>query len=170
MRRPHFPLWTLGACLLLSACTPAPMPEPAPGASSPQDAMAPSDVATSASTAAASGLPPALPPPGMEPAEPVANDLGSAIVDEWVGEWIGPEGTSLRITKQEVGYQVVVTNLDGPREFHGVASQDVLQFERDGVTEAVRAGDGAATGMKWLADKEHCLVVKAGEGYCRDTD
>ena len=142
----------LCACVLAAACTPAPMPAPAPGSASPHDAMAPSDVAASQSA----------------PAEPVADDLGSAIVDEWVGEWRGPEGTSLRITKQEVGYEVVVTNLDGPRQFHGVGYQDVLQFERDGVTEWVRAGDGEATGMKWLAGKERCLVVKPGEGYCRD--
>jgi hypothetical protein len=101
-------------------------------------------------------------------AEPVANDLGSALVDSWVGNWTGPEGTSLAIAKQEVGYELTITNLDGPRSFHGVAAQDVLQFERDGVVQTVHAGDGAATGMKWLAGRKHCLVVKAGEGYCRD--
>jgi hypothetical protein len=151
------------ALLLAAACSKAPMPAPAPGPSSPQDLAAPGDVA-----AAASAMPPALPPPEMAAAEPVANDLGSAIVDGWVGEWKGPEGTSLRITKQQVGYAVVVTNLDGPREFAGVASKDLLQFERDGTTESVHAGDGVATGMKWLADKKDCLVVRAGEGYCRD--
>src|SRR5690349_11542966 len=135
-----------GALLFVAACSKAPMPAPAPGPSSPQDVNAPGDVA-----AAASAMPSALPPPEMAPAEPVANDLGSAIVDGWVGEWKGPEGTSLRITKQQVGYEVVVTNLDGPREFAGVASNDVLQFERDGTTESVHAGDGVATGMKWLA-------------------
>lgn len=143
--------WITGACLLLAACTPAPMPEPSPGSTSPQDSTAPSDVAARDT-----------------PAEPVANDLGTAVADGWVGEWKGPEGTSLVITKEQVGYQVVVTNLDGPRTFAGVGAQDVLQFERDGVTETVRAGDGAATGMKWLADKKDCLVVKPGEGYCRD--
>ena len=154
------------ACALaLSACTKAPMPPPAPGESPPQDAMAPADV-TAADMASA---PPAeLPPPDLHPAEPVANDLGTAIADNWVGTWQGPEGTSLAIAKQEVGYEVTVTNLDGPRSFHGVAADDVLEFERDGVRETLRAGDGAATGMKWLAGRKDCLVVKAGEGYCRD--
>jgi hypothetical protein len=155
--------WFAGACLFVVACSKPPMPDPAPGPSSAADMPAPGDVA-----AAASANPPALPPPDMVPAEPVANDLGSAIVDGWVGEWKGPEGTSLRNTKEQVGYAVVVTNLDGPREFSGVASNEVLQFERDGVTETLHAGDGQATGMKWLADRKDCLVVKAGEGYCRD--
>ena len=165
MSRPRA-VWIAGACLLVAACTPAPMPEPSPGSTSPHDSAAPSDVA--ARDTAATNPPPVLPPPEMAPAEPVANDLGTAIADGWVGEWKGPEGTSLVITKEQVGYQVVVTNLDGPRTFAGVGAQDVLQFERDGVTETVHAGDGPATGMKWLADKKDCLVVKPGEGYCRD--
>ena len=148
----------------LAGCGSAPMPPPAAGEAPKQDAMAPGDVA--AQDAAAT--PAALPPPDMSPAEPVANDLGSAIVDGWVGEWRGPEGTYLRIAKQEVGYEVTVANLDGTRDFHGVAVDELLQFERDGATETVHAADGAATGMKWLAGKRDCLVVKPGEGYCRD--
>jgi hypothetical protein len=161
MRRAHA---ALAFVLLLGACAKAPMPPPAAGDSSPQDAMAPSDV-----TAADVAAPPAaLPPPELAPAEPVANDLGSVVADGWVGTWQGPEGTSLKLVKQEVGYEVTVTNLDGPRDFHGIAAAGVLQFERDGVQETVRAGDGDATGMKWLAGRKDCLVVKAGEGYCRD--
>ena len=132
---------------LLAGCSPAPMPDPAPGSAPKQDAMAPADVTA---------------------AEPVANDLGTAVADGWLGEWRGPEGTSLRIDKQEVGYALVIANLDGPREFHGIAAGEVIEFERDGIAETLRAGDGAATGMKWLAGKKDCLVVKPGEGYCRD--
>jgi hypothetical protein len=105
---------------------------------------------------------------GSTAPEPVANDLGTPVADNWVGEWRGPEGTSLRIDKQEVGYALRITNLDGPREFHGIAADEVLEFERDGAKETLHAGDGAATGMKWLAGKKDCLVVRAGEGYCRD--
>jgi hypothetical protein len=153
--------------LALAACTPAPMPTPEAGQAPMQDAMAPADVASSAS-APSPALPSALPPPDMAPAEPVANDLGTATADRWVGTWQGPEGTSLRIAKQEVGYQLVIANLDGPREFHAIAAGDLLQFERDGKTETLHAGDGKATGMKWLADKRDCLVVSPGEGYCRE--
>ena len=130
--------------------------------------MEPADVTDKDMATAASVPPSALPPPELEPAEPVANDLGTAIADQWVGTWQGPEGTYLKIAKQEVGYQLTVRNLDGPREFHGVAVEDLLQFDRDGVTETLHAGDGKATGMKWLAGKHDCLVVKPGEGYCRD--
>jgi hypothetical protein len=153
----------------LAACSPAaPMPPPAAGDAPAQDAMAPSDVAAGGS-ASKPAPPSVLPPPDMgAPAEPAANDLGTRIVDSWVGTWTGPEGTSLKIAKQEVGYEVTVTNLDGPRQFHGIAADDVFQFERDGATETLQAGDGAATGMKWLAGKKDCLVVKPGEGYCRD--
>jgi hypothetical protein len=145
--------------LALVGCGGGPMPPPAAGDSSKQDTPAPSDMAA---------LSAALPPPELQPPEPVANDLGTATADGWVGTWQGPEGTSLKIAKQEVGYEVTVTDLDGPRIFHGIAVDDVLQFERDDVTESLRAGDGKATGMKWLAGKRDCLVVKAGEGYCRD--
>jgi hypothetical protein len=123
--------------------------------------MAPSDV-----SAQQEAMP--APATSREPLEPVANDLGTRIADGWVGSWQGPEGTSLSIAKQEVGYELVITNLDGPRSFHGIAADELIEFERDGRTETLRAGDGAATGMKWLADKRDCLVVRTGEGYCRD--
>jgi hypothetical protein len=155
-------------CALLCACGGPPMPAPAAGDASKQDSMQPADVTAKEMATPGSVSPQALPPPEMGPAEPVANDLGTAIADGWVGTWRGPEGTSLQIAKQEVGYQVTVRNLDGPREFHGVAVEDLLQFERDGVTETLRAGDGQDTGMKWLAGKHDCLVVKPGEGFCRD--
>src|SRR5687768_11674574 len=93
---------------LVAACQPAPMPPPASGSAPPQDAMAPSDVTASDQGAASGAIPPALPPPELEPAEPVANDLGTAIADNWVGTWIGPEGTSLAVAKQEVGYQLTI--------------------------------------------------------------
>ena len=44
----------------------------------------------------------------------------------------------------------------------------VIHFERDGKDLTIRPGTGAETGFKWLADKENCLIVVAGqEGYCR---
>lgn len=65
-------------------------------------------------------------------------------------------------------YSVTIQNLDGPRRFDAKGATGTLTFTRDGALEAIRAGSGPATGMKWLADKRDCLVVKAGEGYCRD--
>ena len=88
--------------------------------------------------------------------------------DAWVGTWTGPEGTFLRIAPAQDGYAITIRNLDGPRTFHGVAQGDHVAFERDATHESIRAGNGVQTGMKWLADKTDCLVVKPGEGYCRD--
>lgn len=98
---------------------------------------------------------------------PAASTPGAAAPDRWLGRWQGPEGTFLEITGNAGAYRVTVQNLDGPRTFDATGSGDSLGFTRDGVAETIRAGNGADTGMKWLADKRDCLVVKAGEGYCR---
>lgn len=84
------------------------------------------------------------------------------------GKWTGPEGTSLVITPSGKDFDLVITNLDGPRTFHGTTKADGLAFVRDGKSLTIRRGGGADTGMKWLADKKNCLVVDANEGYCRD--
>lgn len=85
-----------------------------------------------------------------------------------LGQWDGPEGTSVRIDGAGGKYAVTIRNLDGPRTFQGRGEGDTILFERDGKALTIRRGDGAATGMKWLADKKNCLIVDAGEGYCRD--
>jgi hypothetical protein len=92
----------------------------------------------------------------------------SPVTDGWLGRWNGPEGTFVLLERADDGYRVTIQNLDGPRAFPGVVVGEQVQFERDGVAEVVRATDGAATGMKWLADKTNCLTVRYGEGYCRD--
>jgi hypothetical protein len=88
--------------------------------------------------------------------------------DAWLGRWNGPEGTFLLLEKADDGYDVTIQNLDGARVFRGVALGERVQFERDGMTESIRATDGPATGMKWLTDKSNCLTIRDGEGYCRD--
>ena len=94
---------------------------------------------------------------------------GTAATDAWLGRWNGPEGTFLLLEKADGDrYSVTVQDLDGPRVFRGTAVGDRIEFDRDGVTESVRPTDGAATGMKWLAEKAKCLTIRYGEGYCRD--
>lgn len=88
--------------------------------------------------------------------------------DQWLGKWNGPEGTFLELKGGGGRYEVTVRNLDGPRTFPGTAVAGGIEFERDGVKESLRATNGADTGMKWLADKNRCLTVHLGEGYCRD--
>jgi len=86
----------------------------------------------------------------------------------WLGKWTGPEGTYLDLSIRDDKYAVVVANLDGPITFEGRRVENGIAFERDGKTEVIKAGDGVATGMKWLADKKDCLVINTGEGFCRD--
>lgn len=86
----------------------------------------------------------------------------------WMGKWTGPEGTYMDLSVRDGGYAVVVANLDGPITFEGHAVEGGIAFEREGKAEIIKAGDGTATGMKWLADKKNCLVINVGEGFCRD--
>jgi hypothetical protein len=88
--------------------------------------------------------------------------------DAWLGRWTGPEGTYLEIARTAVAYEVTIKDLDAARTFIGHAADDRIEFRRDGVTESIRATNGDATGMKWLAGKANCLTIKPGEGYCRD--
>lgn len=104
-------------------------------------------------------------PTQSAPTQPAPKQIAT---DRWLGQWNGPEGTYLRLSGGEGKYDVAIRNLDGERVFKGEAAGDVVRFERDGTAESIRATDGAATGMKWLADKKDCLTIKSGEGYCRD--
>lgn len=110
------------------------------------------------------------PPVAVQPMAPEspATAPPTPAADAWLGEWRGPEGTMLRLGGGAGAYEIAITNLDGERTFTGTAQGDGISFERDGVAESIRAGSGADTGMKWLADKRDCLVVRSGEGYCRD--
>jgi hypothetical protein len=103
-------------------------------------------------------------PPTQAPSAPERTEITA---DKWLGQWNGPEGTYLRIAGGKGRYEVTVRNLDGPRSFPGLAADNRIEFERDGVKESLKATNGQGTGMKWLADKSDCLVVRPGEGYCR---
>jgi hypothetical protein len=88
--------------------------------------------------------------------------------EAWLGDWKGVEGTYLRLERKGPAYAVTIASLDGPRTFDATAAGDTVTFIRDGQTETIRATDGEGTGLKWLADREDCLVVTAGsEGFCR---
>ncbi len=92
----------------------------------------------------------------------------SAPVDKWVGQWTGPEGTYLLLSKKDDEYIVNVRSLDGVESYEGVSTGDGIQFKRNGIVESIHAGNGEDTGMKWLLDKKDCLIIKAGEGFCRE--
>ncbi|MCF5367479.1 hypothetical protein, partial [Pseudomonas sp. PA-4-8C] len=94
--------------------------------------------------------------------------------DKWVGKWIGVEGLHLTIAKDDSigrGHYLLTMqyglDADDAGTFKGEATDDGIAFTRPDGPQLLRAGDGAATGLKWLADKKDCLVVATGEGYCR---
>jgi hypothetical protein len=57
--------------------------------------------------------------------------------------------------------------MDGTTTHEGTGTADGISFMRDGQAETIRAGTGADTGLKWLADKTDCLIIKPGEAFCR---
>ncbi len=89
-------------------------------------------------------------------------------LESWLGKWNGPEGTYLDIARDGAQYDITIRDLDGEKKYSAIEQDGTLQFMRNDVGEAIRPGTGTDTGMKWLADKKNCLVVKPGEGYCRD--
>jgi len=92
---------------------------------------------------------------------------GQQVADQWLGKWTGVEGTYLILNKTDAGYDVLIQTLDKIETFKGVATAGGVEFMRNNREEEIYHGDGRATGMKWLADKKDCLIVRNGEGYCR---
>lgn len=97
------------------------------------------------------------------------------ITDQWVGRWTGVEGLFLEISKDDSagpGHYLLEMqyglDADQSGTFEGQATAEGISFSREDGQHLLRAGDGEATGMKWLLEKEDCLIVKTGEGYCRD--
>jgi hypothetical protein len=142
-------LTTLSAVVLLSACSPKPDSDEVAASQASESAAMSITAAEAASQA-------------------VAEAMTSVDATGYVGKWTGPEGTSLTITPAGSEYEVVITNLDGPRTFTGTLEGDGVHITRDATPLVIHKGDGQATGMKWLADKKDCLVVAANEGFCKD--
>jgi hypothetical protein len=99
-----------------------------------------------------------------------AGKMPAPVTDAWLGKWQGVEGTYLELEPGDISghYKLTIANLDGPETYRAIGVGESLQFKRDGVDESIHPGNGVDTGMKWLTDKKNCLVVKPGEGYCRD--
>jgi hypothetical protein len=88
----------------------------------------------------------------------------------WEGRWTGVEGMYLDIQPAAAGrYQLEMQyDLDNSGMFTGQDGEQGITFTRDGQPLTLIKGRGDATGLKYLADKRDCLIVKDGEGYCRD--
>jgi hypothetical protein len=133
-------LFVLSALALLTACEQASTPAPKPAPPSVQATLVPETPPT----------------------------------DKWVGKWIGVEGLYLTIAKDDSvgrGHYLLTMqyglDADDSGTFKGEAAEDGIAFTRPDGPQLLRAGDGEATGLKWLADKKDCLIVATGEGYCR---
>jgi hypothetical protein len=112
-------------------------------------------------------------------AEPVAAVSQPEVLpvptDAWLGEWRGVEGLHLSVDRdiaKGAGNYILVMRfgLDDKDSgiYNGKAAGDVITFTRAGKEMTLRATDGNATGLKWLAGKKDCLTVAEGEGYCQD--
>lgn len=147
--------WTMIAAALLVA-----------GCARGQDATLPGndDAAVNFSRDASDGNDDAMP----DPSDNVA--AAPLPTDAWVGKWIGVEGLVLNIqpSGEKRHYVLSVTLLDGTKSYDGVADGDVIRFTRDGRPESIRAATGDETGLKWLAGKQNCVMIKQGEGFCRE--
>ncbi|KQT34773.1 hypothetical protein ASG29_01005 [Sphingomonas sp. Leaf412] len=106
------------------------------------------------------------PAPASAP-EPAATAKTEA---DYIGKWTGVEGMFLTVTKRDGGGVTMDMqwDLDNRGTFPGSVTAEGLRFMRDGKDEIAVPGDGDATGLKWLAGKKDCLIVKPAEGYCRD--
>ena len=88
--------------------------------------------------------------------------------DQWLGRWNGAEGTYLELSRSDGKYTVAIKDLDRTNTYAATAASENIRFTRNGGVESIHAGNGEQTGMKWLAGKKDCLVIRPGEGYCRD--
>ena len=109
----------------------------------------------------------ALPPPEIETVPPSETAIPT---DAWIGKWVGVEGLVLDVEPGQTAgaYALTVTLLDGTSRYPGAAEGETIRFTRDGKQETIRAVSGDQTGLKYLAGKQDCLMIKSGEGFCRD--
>ena len=89
---------------------------------------------------------------------------------DWAGKWTGPEGMYVTITAADPGkYKLEMqSDLDTKGTYDGEDSEHGIKFNRGSEELSLRRGSGDETGLKYLAGKKECLIVKEGEGYCRD--
>ncbi|WP_419807633.1 hypothetical protein [Sphingomonas sp.] len=116
--------------------------------------------------------PAALPSPTPPPVVPAAAPGPAATPAlDYAGRWIGVEGMVLDVAPAAAADRYRLTmqyDLDHRATVDATREGTTLVFTRDGKRLTLRPTDGAATGLKYLADKKDCLTVVSGEGYCRD--
>lgn len=90
-------------------------------------------------------------------------------VAAWTGKWTGPEGMYATITSADGKVSInMQSDLDTKGTYEGMVSPDGIRFKRGEEMLLLKKARGDETGLKYLAGKKDCLMVKSGEGYCRD--
>jgi hypothetical protein len=110
------------------------------------------------------------PTPGPVENEALAAESRAGLAGDVV-ELPGGEGLNLVVAQGDAPgrYRLEMQySLNDRGVFDGVATDEGIAFSRPDGAQVLKAGDGDATGLKWLAGKRDCLVVKPAEGYCRD--
>ncbi len=109
-------------------------------------------------------------PPQTQSAASSTEVAVPAPADAWLGKWIGVEGNTLTIEDTGVKgvYAITEITLDGPKRYPGNAEGDHIAFVDAGKPGTITASNGDATGLKYLAGKQNCLVIENGRGFCRD--
>ncbi|HJS12921.1 MAG TPA: hypothetical protein VJ811_16750 [Sphingopyxis sp.] len=143
-------LASAAALILLAGCEKAEAPAPAP-----------TDATTTEVPVETA------PPEGAEATDPATASHRFA---SWAGKWTGVEGMYVTITTAEPGkYKLEMqSDLDTKGTYDGQDSEHGIQFTRGTDKLSLTRASGDETGLKYLAGKKECLIVKAGEGYCRD--
>lgn len=138
------------ALVLLAGCEKAEAPEPAP-----KDATTTEVPVETA------------PPEATETTDPATAPHRFA---SWTGKWTGVEGMYATITPAAPGkYKLEMqSDLDTKGTYDGEDSEHGIKFRRGNEELSLRRGNGDETGLKYLAGKKECLIVRQGEGYCRD--
>ncbi|MGQ3137550.1 MAG: hypothetical protein ACT6Q5_03195 [Sphingopyxis solisilvae] len=108
-----------------------------------------------------------MPPEGAEATDPATAPHRFA---SWAGKWTGVEGMYATITPAAPGkYKLEMqSDLDTKGTYDGEDSEHGIKVKRGAEELSLHRGSGDETGLKYLAGKKECLIVKSGEGYCRD--
>jgi hypothetical protein len=93
--------------------------------------------------------------------------------DGYVGHFVGVEGMFLDVEAMPEPHHYKLTmqwDLDHRGTFYAEQKplELALDFVREGEWLGLMPTTGDRTGLKYLAGKKDCLMVKKGEAYCRD--
>ena len=98
----------------------------------------------------------------------------NANTDHFLGRWMGVEGNLVDIIPSKNRYRVMVVNNNNPEgdgrftEYAGTVLGNELQISIGKQKKLISFTDGPGSGMKYLADKNNCIKIEGGDGYCRD--